>query len=79
MVISDNGMGMPQSKLDELRTCLMQSDQLEMACGSHMGLINVCKRLDLKMPGQYRFSIESHEETGTIITIMLQTDLADNG
>jgi two-component system, sensor histidine kinase YesM len=71
IVVSDNGSGMSKEKLEELRTRLKGEITHEPESGRHMGLINVVKRLELRMNEQFDLSIESHEGTGTIITIMI--------
>lgn len=68
ITISDNGVGMSEQKLTDIRNLLsIQSD----ITGQHVGLQNCCKRFQLMFGQRFSFEIYSEENNGTEINITL--------
>ena len=67
--ISDNGLGMSQDRLDEMRRQLDMADKNAMSTSAHIGLINVHSRIRLRFGRAYGVMIESEAGEGTMITI----------
>lgn len=67
--ISDNGLGMTQGRLDEIRKQLDAADGNAMATSAHIGLINVHSRIHLRFGQGYGVMIESEAGEGTTITV----------
>lgn len=79
--IFDTGVGMPQSKLDELRTAILESSALKtgdassdlakMDAENHdsIGILNVNSRMVLYYGSDYTLIIDSEENVGTNIQI----------
>lgn len=74
-IIKDNGIGMDQEKLKQLRHSL-EKEEVE---GEHIGIRNVYHRLKLHYGDQCDFQIESSKGYGTLIKIKvpLQTKSKD--
>lgn len=65
--VSDNGMGIPQDKIDLLLT----NDNKARKRGSGIGLVNINQRIKLYFKEQYGLKIESELDEGTTIIIHL--------
>lgn len=68
--LSDNGMGMSESKLDELLHYLQNDDTI----GDNVGMKNVYSRLKLCYPDAFEFDIQSEEGKGTTVELRLPKD-----
>ena len=67
LTVRDNGLGMPQEKVDQL---LLDEERVHKH-GSGVGLINVHKRIMLRFGPKYGLLIESEPDEGTAVTIHL--------
>ena len=65
IAVSDNGCGMTQEKLNQVRD-MMNSDNPE---NIHIGLTNVNKRLNLHYGKDYGLTLDSTENVGTKVTV----------
>ena len=65
IAVSDNGCGMTQEKLSQVRD-MMNSDNPE---NIHIGLTNVNKRLNLHYGKDYGLTLDSTENVGTKVTV----------
>jgi two-component system sensor histidine kinase YesM len=63
--VSDNGLGIPQDKVDQLLT---ENDRVHKR-GSGVGLINVHNRIRLRFGEPYGLEIESQPDEGTTVKI----------
>lgn len=75
ITIEDNGCGISQKRLAELRRSLQEftrMDSLEGKAG--VGILNVCRRMRLFYGENAKFSIESREGKGTILTLLFLED-----
>ncbi|MUT67498.1 HAMP domain-containing protein [Paenibacillus sp. NEAU-GSW1] len=68
--LSDNGMGMTESKLDELLHYLKDDDTI----GDNVGMKNVYTRLKLCYPDAFEFDIQSEHGKGTTVELRLPKD-----
>ena len=68
ITVEDNGCGMDEAKLKEVRHTL---DDFETLDRTHIGICNVNQRIRLKYGGNYGVTIESAAGKGTIVTIKL--------
>jgi two-component system sensor histidine kinase YesM len=68
---SDDGIGIPEHKLKELKSLMAESLDFEGNTVEHIGLINILQRLYLHFGKQADLSIESTEGKGTIVEISL--------
>ena len=66
-VCRDDGVGIDEDTLQELRQILLQPKNHSM----HLGLYNIHKRIQLKYPGNYGVSIESKKGEGTTLILRL--------
>lgn len=66
-VLKDNGVGIPSSRLEEIKLYLSQDDVM----GDRIGMKNTCQRLKLFYQDRFSFSIQSEEGEGTCIRIAL--------
>jgi len=73
--ISDNGSGIPEKKLEQLRID-MQSDNFK-GSSSGIGLHNIAKRLKLVFGNQSVFSITSREGFYTCVTVKIPKNPMD--
>ncbi|WP_052352878.1 sensor histidine kinase [Neobacillus dielmonensis] len=71
--IQDNGMGIVQEKLEEIRQNLLQKDV--MAGGPGIGMVNVHRRIVHLFGEEYGISIQSREGNGARISIRLPIDV----
>jgi two-component system sensor histidine kinase YesM len=71
--VADNGPGMPPELVKELaaESASAQLHQVLDNRNRHIGLRNVLARCQLYYGTQFTFTIESGEETGTIIELIL--------
>ncbi len=69
--VSDNGIGMDISKLD-----LLQNSMVDQQSQSNhgIGLLNVCRRIQLNFSIQYPLNIISKVGEGTTVTIMIRRE-----
>ncbi len=65
IVVSDNGCGMTEHKLEQVRNMLVDSNNENI----HIGLSNVNKRLKLHYGNDYGLTIDSSENEGTKVTV----------
>lgn len=72
--IEDNGAGMPAEQLEKLLSTLSISSEGSEENQSSIGLMNVYRRMKLFFGTDFRFSIESEENCGTIVSISLPTE-----
>ena len=74
--IRDNGLGMSEEKLQELRESLhSQVEQVQENREGGIGLRNVCRRIDLYYKGEGDFIVNSVEGEGTEVVLRLPFDL----
>lgn len=66
IVVTDNGIGMPQEKLDEIHAVLSGGNP-----SVHVGLPNINERIQLNYGGRYGLKIESESGHWTRVTVML--------
>lgn len=68
ITVEDNGCGMDEGKLAEVRHTLNDFDNLDRV---HIGICNVNQRIRLKYGDSYGITVESQAGKGTIVTIKL--------
>jgi two-component system sensor histidine kinase YesM len=68
ITVSDNGCGMDEEKLAQVRHQLNDFDNLDR---THIGICNVNQRIRLQYGAEYGVTIESKEQVGTTVTIRL--------
>lgn len=74
--IRDNGVGISEEKLQELRESLhSQVEQVQENREGGIGLRNVCRRIDLYYKGEGDFIVNSVEGEGTEVILRLPFDL----
>ncbi len=71
IVIKDDGRGMSQEKLMDLKRRLDSDDELTDTDLKHIALVNVQKRIKLVCGQEYGLDIESEEGVGTTVTVIL--------
>ncbi|MEI7026632.1 sensor histidine kinase [Paenibacillus sp. y28] len=67
--IQDTGEGIDSDKLDKIRADLRQKDI--MAGGSHIGIVNVHRRISYLFGTDFGMELESRRGQGTTVTVML--------
>jgi two-component system, sensor histidine kinase YesM len=67
IVVIDNGLGMKQDKLEEIRRSFQQKKEYS----SHIGLYNTQKRLELIYGQRVSFHLNSKFGLGTVVTIKI--------
>ena len=67
--ISDNGVGMTQSRMEELLTSPVSSEE-----GTGIGLYNVKRRLEMMYGENVSLKVKSEQKVGTVFTIELLGD-----
>jgi len=73
IVVSDNGMGIGQERLVQIRDDLARGADKAIDSGKHIGLNNVNSRIRLRYPGgEYGVSVESEEGVGTTVTVLMK-------
>lgn len=76
ITVSDNGVGIPQEKLAELRETLRTANYGGLRSGRHIGLANVNMRIRLRDGGDpFGVDIQSVEGEGTVVTLVLRDGL----
>lgn len=68
ITVEDNGCGMDEAELAEVRRTLNDFDSLDRV---HIGICNVNQRIKLKYGDSYGVTVESEAGKGTIVTIKL--------
>lgn len=69
--VEDTGVGMPEVRQKQMEEEMNQAS-IEMLKGRrHVGVINACLRLKRTARSSVRFAVESEENIGTTITIIL--------
>jgi two-component system sensor histidine kinase YesM len=68
ITITDNGCGMSEEKLEEVRKNLNDFENLDR---THIGICNVNQRIKLQYGNDYGVTIDSTEGQGTCVTIQL--------
>ncbi len=76
VIVSDNGVGISQSRLSELNAILENSDTI-WDSEEHIGIKNVNKRIKLIYGEDYGLKIQSEEDNGTRVEIMIKAELED--
>ncbi|MCR5670220.1 MAG: histidine kinase [Butyrivibrio sp.] len=71
IIIEDNGAGMDEDKLLELKRRLMEEESTAEAGVRHVSLLNVQKRIRMICGDEYGLEIESEKGKGTLVTIKL--------
>lgn len=80
ITVSDNGVGIPQEKLAELRETLRTANYGGLRSGRHIGLANVNMRIRLRDGGDpFGVDIQSVEGEGTVVTLVLRDRLGEEG
>jgi sensor histidine kinase YesM len=75
VVVSDDGLGMPPARLEEVRSWLRQAESLEL--DEHIGLRNVHLRLRQLYGEEYGLVVDSEEGKGTRVAMIIpMTSLA---
>ena len=69
--IYDNGCGIAEEKINHLFSDMVREDQDENTDRLHIGLQNIQKRIQLIFGNQYGLTVESKENSGTLVTIKL--------
>ena len=77
IVIQDDGVGIDQNKLDDIRRSL--ENGLKDEPDSHVGLKNVNDRIRLYYEGKGSFAITSREGCGTLVKMAIPAAGADAG
>ena len=71
--VTDNGVGIPPEKLEQIRATLESGTELSLRGAEHIGLTNVNARIRLMFGGEdYGLTIDSDPDTGTSITVRLR-------
>lgn len=70
--VEDTGVGMPEEQQELLEERMNQADIEMLKQRGHIGMINACLRLKKVSGGRARFTVESEENIGTTITIILK-------
>ena len=73
LTVSDNGVGIPLEKLEQIRATLESGTESSLRGAEHIGLTNVNARIRLMFGGEdYGLTIDSDPEEGTSITVRLR-------
>lgn len=72
IVVEDNGEGMTEESLKELRSKLLgaNEDEVEVDGLSHVALLNIERRIRSYFGEEYGTSVESKEHEGTKVTVV---------
>lgn len=71
ITIQDNGAGIPEDILFDLVHSLNENPTLDTSFSSHIGILNVHNRIRLEYGLEYGLTIESEQNIGTKMTILL--------
>jgi two-component system, sensor histidine kinase YesM len=72
LIISDNGLGMAQDRLQYIREELAKGEENAIASSAHIGLNNVNSRIRLKYGAAYGVTVESEPKQGTTVFVLLR-------
>lgn len=72
LVISDNGLGMAQDRLQYIREELAKGEENAIASSAHIGLNNVNSRIRLKYGSAYGVTVDSGPGQGTKVSVLLR-------
>jgi len=73
LTVSDNGVGIPPEKLEQIRATLESGTDSSLRGAEHIGLTNVNARIRLMFGGEdYGLTIDSDPNAGTSITVRLR-------
>ena len=76
LLIHDNGQGMSEDKLEAIRQAMSDFENLDR---THIGLANVNQRIKLRFGELYGVTIDSKENEGTTVQILMPLVPADTG
>lgn len=68
--VSDNGAGIPENRLEELKEALWQPS-VRQNPGKVYGLLNVHARIRMTYKGEYGLTIDSRPEMGTVVSLRI--------
>ena len=71
IIVEDDGKGMSEEELDNLRTKIKNADRVLDEELKHVALSNIQKRIDILYGGEYGLYFESKEGSGTVVTVRL--------
>lgn len=72
LYIRDNGRGLDETRLKEIRARIERDAAAALKSGTHVGLANVQARIKLHCPGEaYGITIESAPEGGTTVSVRM--------
>lgn len=78
IVITDNGVGINEEKLDEVNQTLQKNAENAIKSSAHIGLCNVSSRIKLQSDNKsHGVFIESAPELGTKITVLMKASYHD--
>ena len=78
--VSDNGIGMEREQLDALISAISdRAEPPQQAETRSVGLVNIAQRLKLKYGNRTAILIESTRDVGTVVTIRIPQDHAEQG
>ena len=73
--ITDNGKGIPEKNLENLRTQMNEKDLVSVQSGEHVGLTNVNMRLKLYYNNECGIEIFSKENESTKVRIIFEKEV----
>lgn len=69
--VSDNGKGMPQTKIDEINRALLNGEEIQISSSSGVGLSNVNRRIKLHFGEDYGITLQSKPGEGTTASLRM--------
>lgn len=76
--VSDNGLGIPERRLEQIQGELARDAERALGTSSHIGLCNVDSRIRIRYPGgNYGVTIESSPENGTTVWVRMRAELEE--
>lgn len=76
--VSDNGLGIPAQRLQQIQEELAHDAERALGTSSHIGLCNVDSRIRIRYPGgNYGVTIESSPEKGTTVWVHMRAEFEE--
>ena len=71
ITVQDTGVGMPTEEVERINRQLANPFSVEVAQNGGIGMLNVARRLQLSLGGDFVMRVESELNRGTIVTLRM--------
>ena len=77
--VEDTGIGMPEEDAQAMRRRMNEAEISQLRKKGRVGILNACIRLKMATGDRVRFELESEENVGTTVTVLLPAEGLEKG